>query len=117
MKYIYRLKISFSPNIETLISLNSILGIEYLIDKESPSQWIYEVVQEESSEYFDFINSFLDLLEPNFSEIEKLNIGREDISIWMLYEYKQQCNMEFDSQRLKRIGENGITLSISCWEK
>ncbi len=117
MKYFYKLQISFSPSRETLNSLNSILGIECLTDDEKPSQWTYEVVQKKSDQYFDFINSFLDILESKYPDLEKLNIDRDDISIWMLYEYNHQCNMEFNPQRMKRIGESGITLCISCWQK
>ncbi|WP_333601322.1 hypothetical protein [Flavobacterium sp.] len=115
MKYFYRLQISFSPNKETLSSLNSILGIEYLTEDENPSEWWYKVEQNESDEYFDFINQFLNILETKYSDLEKLNIKRDDITIWMIYEYDDQCNMAFDPQRLKRIGENGITLCISCY--
>ena len=62
-----------------------------------------------------FINQFLNILETKYSDLEKLNIEREHITFWMIYEYDHQCNMEFDPQRLKRIGENGITLCISCY--
>lgn len=117
MKYFYKLQIDFSPNRKTLDSVNSILGIEYSTEEGNPSQWIYEVEQKEADEYFDFINSFLNILETKYSELEKLNIKRDNISIWMLYEYNHECNMEFDSERMKRIGESGITLCISCWQK
>jgi hypothetical protein len=115
MNYFYKLQISFSPSRETLKSLNSILGIEYLTDDENPSVWLYKVEQDESDEYFDFINEFLDILENKYVDLEKLNIERDDITIWMIYEYDDQCNMEFNPQRMKRIGENGITLCISCY--
>jgi len=117
MNYLYKLQISFSPGRETLNAVNSILGIEYLSDEENPSQWIYEVEQQESDAYFDFINSFLNIIETKYSDLEKLNIKHDDISIWMFYEYEHQCNMEFDPKRMKRIGESGITLCISCWQK
>ena len=44
-------------------------------------------------------------------------ISREDISIWVLYEYEGQCNMEYDPESMKKLGESGILLCISCWEK
>jgi len=115
MKYFYKLHIRFSPSRETLSSVNSILGIECLTDDENPSEWLYKVEQNESDKYYDFINNFLDILETKYSDLEKLNIVRDDITIWMIYEYDDQCNMEFNPQRLKRIGENGITLCISCY--
>ena len=117
MNYLYKLQISFSSGRKTLNALNSIFGIEYLSDDENPTQWIYEVEQQESDEYFDFINQFLNLLETKYTDLEKLKVKRNDISIWMFYEYDNQCNLEFDGQRTKRIGESGITLCISCWQK
>ena len=50
-------------------------------------------------------------------KLESIGISREDISIWVLYEYEGQCNMEYDPVSMKKIGENGIVLCISCWEK
>jgi hypothetical protein len=44
-------------------------------------------------------------------------ISTDDITIWYMYEYKQQCNMEFWPNITKRIGELGIVLCITCWEK
>jgi hypothetical protein len=81
------------------------------------TRWSYEVVSRAKDEYFDFINKFLDMLEPKFGELKELGVTRDDISIWFLYNYDQQCNIEFDSQRMKRLGESGVTLCISCWEK
>ena len=78
--------------------------------------WSYSVDIGEADQYFDFINIFLDRLEPKFINLEKLGVTKGNITFWLLYEYDQQCNMEFDPQRLKRLGDNGITLCISCWD-
>ena len=59
----------------------------------------------------------LSLLEGKYERLESIGISREDISIWVLYEYEGQCNMEYDPVSMKKIGENGIVLCISCWEK
>jgi hypothetical protein len=40
----------------------------------------------------------------------------DEVSIWYLYEYSGQCNMEFEPQDLKRLGNLGVRLCISCWE-
>lgn len=122
MKYFDKLQITFEPSIETYNKLTTILEINPTIEdfsifpKNIPSSWTYEVIETETDKSFDFINIFLDILEKKYIELEKLNIKRSDISIWMLYEYDQQCNMEFDPKRLMRLGDNGITLCISCWE-
>ncbi|WP_276380382.1 hypothetical protein [Flavobacterium sp. H4147] len=79
--------------------------------------WTYQIVTHEEDDYFDFINAFLDLLEPNFEKLENLNIGKEDITIWLFYEYDQQCSMSFNSQEMKRLGESGIAFNVDCIQK
>lgn len=76
--------------------------------------WIFEVKQEDN--YFDFINEFLDILEGHYNELEDIGIERGDISIWIVYGYEQQCNLEFSPNALNRLGENGVSLCISCYE-
>ena len=120
MKCYDSLRITFEPSIETFNKLTSIMGVQPKsfsshFREDLPSCWIYEVIDDKKDEWFDFINVFLDLLETKNHEIEELNIKRENISIWLLYEYDQQCNMEFNAQRLKRLGDSGITFCISCW--
>lgn len=56
------------------------------------------------------------MIEPKYAGLNKLNIRGNQITFCMLYEYEQQCNIALDPERLKRLGENGITLCISCWE-
>jgi hypothetical protein len=116
-----KLQIAFDPSVDTFNKLTTILGVKPVGDLSNfhnniPSSWTYEVIDDKADEYFDFINVFLDLLETKYSDLEKLNIQRSDISIWLLYEYDQQCNVEFDPVRLKRLGDNGITFCISCWD-
>ena len=67
--------------------------------------------------YVNCIEYFLDLLEGNYEKLSLVGVERDDISIWLLYEYDQQCNMEFLPHNLKRMGENGIVLCVSCWQK
>ena len=121
MKVYDKLEIQFDPNVDTFNRLTTILGVqpsEIFSDfpNSIPTSWTYEVVDDKPDDYFDIINIFLDILEKKYEELEKLNIKRSDILIWMLYEYDQQCNMEFDPVRLKRLGDNGIKLCISCWD-
>ncbi|MBX3165339.1 MAG: hypothetical protein KF900_12765 [Bacteroidetes bacterium] len=121
MKSYDKLEIHFDPSVDTFNKLTTILGVQPSDDfadfpNKIPSCWTYEVVDDKPDEYFDFINIFLDILETKYADLEKLNIKRDDITVWMLYEYDQQCNMEFDPARLKRLGDNGIKLCISCWD-
>jgi hypothetical protein len=120
MRAFYKLQISFTESIETFNAISDILVIKPF-DKDlqsgkTPNEWTYEVVQENEDPYFDFIKEFLDILENKYERLSSLGIQKEDISVWYLYEYDQQCNMEFDPTRLKRLGDNGITLCISCWD-
>ena len=117
----YRLLIQFEPSLNTFVQLTNILGVNpaeaaELTDENIPSSWTYEVNNNDPDLYFDFISHFLDLLKPNFPALEALDIKRSDISVWMLYAYDQQCNMEFNPGQMKRLGEQGTTLCISCWQ-
>ena len=116
-----RLVIQFQPSLNTYLQLTNILGVTptdeaELPDEDLPSSWTYEISNNDTDSYFDFISQFLDLLEPKLPALEALEIKRSDISVWMLYAYDQQCNIEFDPGQMKRLVEQGITLCISCWQ-
>lgn len=70
----------------------------------------------ENDPWVDVISEFLDLLIGKYELLEKLGVTRRDISIWLLYEYDEQCNMEFAPETTLRLGQEGITLCISCWQ-
>lgn len=112
-KYIYWLKIS-CPSEEHVEKASSLLGVKP--NKELGHIWCFEVEQKEDDEYFDFVKNYLDMLEGKYDQLESIGISRDDISVWMLYKYEGQCNMEFLPKDLKRLGDNGIALCISCWE-
>jgi len=122
MKSYDKLEISFIASVETFNKITEILEVNPTdtnfdnFPNGIPAIWTYEVVEKDEDPHFDFINVFLDLLETKYNLLEELNIQRSDITLWFLYEYDQQCNMEFDPVRLKRLGDNGITLCISCWD-
>lgn len=122
MKSYDSLQINFTPSNETYDLITEIIGVKPTdrgfekIRQESPNTWTYQVIEEQNDPFYDFINRFLDLLENKYDKLAEIGIKRSDISFWYLYEYDQQCNMEFDPTRLKRLGENGITLCISCWD-
>ncbi|MEX0596338.1 MAG: hypothetical protein WD512_07540 [Candidatus Paceibacterota bacterium] len=78
--------------------------------------WSHEIVFEEQTEHYDIIAKFLDSLEGKYDKLQKLGISSNDISIWLIYGYINQCNMEFNPNTLERMGKNGITLCISCYE-
>ncbi|MDH8702594.1 hypothetical protein M2138_001962 [Dysgonomonadaceae bacterium PH5-43] len=112
IQYIYKLQIVCSTK-EQQECITKILDINY--SKQNGSFWTLELVENENDATIDFINYFLDILNGKFMELESIGIQRDNISIWFLYQYENQCNMEFKSKDLKRLGENGIDLCISCW--
>lgn len=122
MKY-YRISISTHNSVETYYRITNLLNVQPMEDPSDNSNdryniWTYSQEENESDgePYFDFINRFLDLLEPTFERLEKLGVKRSDISFWYLYEYQQQCGIEFHPQEMKRLGESGIVLCIDCWQ-
>jgi hypothetical protein len=120
MRYYNQIRIHFNPSSEVFDSISKILVLEPKIEEirshAEHSTWTYEIVTENEDPYYDFINNFLDLFENKYEALKKIGITRDCISFWLLYEYDQQCNLEFDPQRMKRLGEAGIVLCISCWD-
>jgi len=123
MKY-YNLYIHFEPSWDTYNRITEIIGQQPQEYKQShfeksniPSTWWIQLNQDEEDSPIDFINVFMDLLEPNFEKLNEIGIRNNDIVIWLVYEYDKQCSMEFDSEELERIGRNSITLCIDCLER
>ncbi len=96
------------------IKINDILGVE----SNSPhTGWEFSLTQREEDEYINFIDYFLSMLNGKYEQLEAIGITRDNISVWMLYEYEGQCNMEFSPTDMYNLGKEGITFCISCWEK
>lgn len=121
MKY-HRLDIRTDNSADTYNKISNLLGwtpIQRDNDKTSNDRysiWSHSVDIGDDEPYFDFVNIFLDRLEPNFTELQKLAVTKDDITIWLLHEYNQQCGMEFHPKEMKRLGDNGIVLCIDCWQ-
>ncbi|MDR1679982.1 MAG: hypothetical protein LBR81_09465 [Prevotellaceae bacterium] len=95
--------------------IEKVLGIKPQIQSKS-AWWITEHIQQEGDEHFPFIKYYLSVLEGKYDALEHLGISRDDISIWELYAYDGQCNMEFLPEDMYNIGKEGISLCVSCWE-
>lgn len=120
----YDIFITFDHSWETFNSLTKTLGVEprpfekwKFHTSDVPSSWMYQLQEKEFDEHIDFINVFLDILEPKFSILETMGIKREDITISMVYKYEHQCNLEFHPQEMSRLGKSGIILTISCFDR
>lgn len=112
IKYIYELKIHFNGNNSGTVT--DILGVKPT--RADDYLWELEITETDEEPYTDFINRFLDILDGKYSLLESVGIKRESITIWMYYEYDRECSMEFLPEDLKRIGSQGISLCISCWQ-
>lgn len=122
MKY-YRLYIDTNDSETNYHRITEIIGLKPTIfkSKKFPDQdyftWTYCFDESEEDPPYDFINKFLDILEPKLKDLETLGIERKNITFWMVYEYNQQCGMEFHPQEMKRLGESGIVLCIDCIQR
>ena len=75
------------------------------------------LIEEDSPKFNQALSLFIDLIDNNLLKLKEIGVSTSEISFWYMYEYEQQCNMEFSPDITKRIGELGIVLCISCWEK
>ena len=107
----YRLLIQC--NIEQKERLDVVLGES----NDNPEIGWSFVIEETSVHFTKALNIFIDLISDNIDEIQKIGIPMDIISFWYMYEYEQQCNMEFRPDITKRLGDLGIVLCVSCWEK
>lgn len=111
--YYYSLRIPIS-NTEQVVQINRILEIKSNYPEVG---WGIEVIKGNNYSEFNFADYFISILNGKEAELKDININMDDISIWVLYEYQGQCNLEFNSTDLKKIGNAGISLCISCWEE
>lgn len=112
MRNFWSLKIDCDHSFKNTVT--TILGVEPNVKE---SVWELEKIEEEEDPYINYIEYFLDLLEGNYEKLSLIGVEKSDISIWRLYEYDQQCNMEFSPGNMQRMGENGIVFCVSCWQK
>ena len=78
--------------------------------------WAFELEESSTDPPTPFVDVFLGLIGDKFGFLESIGVTRDDITIWLLYEYDQQCNLEFSATDLKHVGEAGIALCVSCWQ-
>lgn len=122
MKY-HRLHIDTDGTQNNYNEISKILGVQPTdfprskFDNNPFDMWTYAVDVADEDLYYDFINKFLEILEPKFVDLEKLGVTKDKITIWLLYEYYGQCAMEYHPKEMKRLGESGIALCIDCWQR
>jgi hypothetical protein len=106
-RYILRIKGATREQVAQVVQTPS--------SKDSGS-WVLELEERPNDPVIPFVDLFLCLIEDKFDLLEGIGVSRDDITIWLLYEYDEQCNMEFSAADLKRLGEAGIALCVSCWQ-
>jgi hypothetical protein len=111
MKYFFSLRIDAKP--EQVSKITDILDVEPNFPQVA---WGYKLDIKDNG-YTNFVEYFLGFLEGRLDKLDDVGISREDISIWMIYEYEEQCNMEFTPSDMKKLGDNGITFCISCYKR
>ncbi len=104
----YQLRINCNLTQQGLVSI--ILGVTPT--KIAP--WVFE--KEASQVPGDGITYLVGFLSGKFERLAELDIKRDDVSIWMLYAYQNQCNLELTPTQLELLGKEGIHLCISCYE-
>lgn len=114
MNYYYSLRIYLEDESQRNV-VDSILGIASNWNA-TKGLWDLEIIQGENDQPFPFIDYFLSLVEGKYEQLERVGISWEGITLWMLYEYDGVCEIEFTPNELRRLGNSGITLCISCWD-
>ena len=96
MSNYYRLHINCNTDKGVYESISQLLGVKprsfeasKMFPTDTFSDWTYEVIEKDDDDSFDFINKFLDLIEPHLTELKKLDVTTNDILIWKLYEYEE----------------------------
>jgi hypothetical protein len=112
MKYSYRISIRVGTELQN--EVQSILGIPFKMGKYAMD---YRIEKEVDKGYYDFIKVFMDILEPHLQKLFEIGLKTDSISIWALYRLSENndINLEYNPESLKRLGDNGISLCISCY--
>lgn len=108
--YKLNIKVETSEQIDLLTYLLSIKSC-------NNRNWQYVCISNDNDPYIDYIDIFATLIESKIVQLNDIGINSSDISIWVEYEYDQQCNMEYLPATLLKLGQLGIKLCISCWQQ
>lgn len=97
------------------IDLNRISKLLQIIPTTSDPFWEIEI-NENNPKYNSAIKYFSEILNNSANKLKSIGINSSDISVWYLYEYEKECNIEFNPDDLKILADNEIALCISCWK-
>lgn len=96
---------------------NEIKTINNILNTKSISNdiWIYELAQNEKDNYINFIDIFTNILNEKIDLLKNIWIQKNDISIWILCNFEEQCNLEFSSNQINNLSKIWVWLNISCY--
>jgi hypothetical protein len=94
--------------------IDEILGVE--TNQDITTWWTLDHIEKENDEYISFVEYFLSILDGKYDKLAEIGIQRDDITIWKIYAYDAQCNMEFSPEEMYNMGKEGIKLCISCYD-
>lgn len=94
-------------------TLNEIFKVSH--EQNLNAFWEYEVSQNNPL-FTSAIEHIVNLIKMNVNDLEKISVRKKDMSLWYLYEYETQCNIEFSPEEIKDISSSGLALCISCWQ-
>lgn len=92
----YKILILCDPEKKLLI--DDILGIS----TEDPKIGWSLVIEESSPKFNVALHLFIDITKKNLTRLNEVGISIEMITFWYMYEYEQQCNMEFEPDITKK---------------
>ena len=104
----YQLRINCNSTQQELVSV--ILGVT----PTTTDPWLFE--KEAGQVAGDGISYLVSFLSGKFERLAELGIKRDDVSVWMLYAYQNQCNLELAPTQLELLVREGLHLCISCYE-
>lgn len=113
MQRVYRLRISLGHS--NLEQVTRLIGVNPT--RSRPGMWDYELIEQEDDPASDYVGKLLSLVDGKFDLLKDAGITRGDVSVWVLYEYRDQCNLEFEPAILKRLCDAGVALCITCWQE
>ncbi len=102
-------KLSITTSMDNYKLLDEIKSVNVKHEEECWS-WVEEVTDDTD---INPIDKFITFLRENKVVISKI-AGVQEIVVWITYEYKDQCNFEFESTTLKSLGDLNVSLCISC---
>ncbi|HYG14885.1 MAG TPA: hypothetical protein VEC12_03960 [Bacteroidia bacterium] len=65
--------------------------------------------------YVDYIMLFCSMVKQHKQELIKIGVDLNDIRIWQLNHYDNQCNLFYSAEQMKAMSELGIALCVDCF--